>query len=42
MAANIDAVATQFVDFYYKTFDSDRTQLASLYVGSARLDIYRP
>ena len=25
--------AEQFVDFYYKTFDSDRTQLAALYVG---------
>lgn len=24
--------AEQFVDFYYKTFDSDRTQLAALYV----------
>ena len=22
----------QFVDFYYKTFDADRTQLAALYV----------
>ncbi|KAJ7796879.1 hypothetical protein B0H14DRAFT_2913316 [Mycena olivaceomarginata] len=37
MAANIDAVATQFVDFYYKTFDSDRNQLASLYRDGSML-----
>ena len=24
-------MAEQFVEFYYKTFDSDRTQLGSLY-----------
>lgn len=35
MAANIDAVASQFVDFYYQTFDSDRANLAALYVGTA-------
>ncbi|KAJ7349085.1 hypothetical protein DFH08DRAFT_135186 [Mycena albidolilacea] len=37
MAANIDAVATQFVEFYYKTFDSDRTQLTSLYRDGSML-----
>jgi hypothetical protein len=25
-------MAEQFVDFYYKTFDSDRNSLAALYV----------
>lgn len=35
MSSGIDFVAlgTQFTDFYYQTFDSDRTQLANLYVG---------
>ena len=37
MARNIqksipDIRTEQFVDYYYKTFDSDRTQLAALYV----------
>jgi hypothetical protein len=27
-------VAKQFVDFYYATFDTDRKNLAALYVGS--------
>ncbi|KAJ6606411.1 hypothetical protein DFH09DRAFT_1120126 [Mycena vulgaris] len=31
MAANIDAVAKQFVDYYYETFDADRKNLAPLY-----------
>jgi len=30
-------IAQQFVDFYYKTFDSDRAQLAALYRGSSML-----
>ncbi|ORY61947.1 nuclear transport factor 2 [Leucosporidium creatinivorum] len=29
--ADINAIAKQFTDFYYNTFDSDRTQLAGLY-----------
>lgn len=31
---DIDALAKQFSDFYYNTFDSDRTQLTNLYVTS--------
>lgn len=31
--ADINAIATQFTTFYYTTFDSDRANLASLYVG---------
>ncbi|KAG9251315.1 uncharacterized protein F5Z01DRAFT_663910 [Emericellopsis atlantica] len=31
MAANFEEVAKQFVQFYYETFDSDRTQLGNLY-----------
>lgn len=30
--ADINAVAKQFTDFYYATFDVDRAQLAPLYV----------
>ncbi|KAJ7915526.1 hypothetical protein B0H13DRAFT_1610443 [Mycena leptocephala] len=37
MAANIDAVAGQFVDFYYATFDSDRKNLAPLYRDTSML-----
>jgi hypothetical protein len=29
---DIDALAKQFSDFYYQTFDADRSQLANLYV----------
>jgi hypothetical protein len=29
---DIDALAKQFSDYYYNTFDSDRRQLVSLYV----------
>ena len=29
---DIDALAKQFSDFYYNTFDSDRTLLTNLYV----------
>ncbi|KAJ7158946.1 nuclear transport factor 2 [Mycena filopes] len=31
------AVATQFVDFYYNTFDSDRSGLAALYRDNSML-----
>ncbi|KAJ7497167.1 hypothetical protein FB451DRAFT_1210376 [Mycena latifolia] len=37
MAANIDAVAGQFVEYYYQTFDSDRKNLAQLYRDSSML-----
>jgi hypothetical protein len=30
--ADIDAIATQFTDFYYQAFDTDRASLAALYV----------
>jgi hypothetical protein len=30
--ADINAVAKQFTDFYYSTFDSNRATLAPLYV----------
>lgn len=30
--ADINAIAKQFTDFYYTTFDTDRSQLQSLYV----------
>ncbi|BGP13765.1 hypothetical protein JCM10213_006403 [Rhodosporidiobolus nylandii] len=29
--ADINAIAKQFTDFFYQTFDSDRSQLAPLY-----------
>ena len=29
---DVDQIATQFVQSYYSTFDSDRSQLAALYV----------
>ncbi|KAJ7243372.1 nuclear transport factor 2 [Mycena haematopus] len=35
--ASIDAVAGQFVDFYYQTFDSDRNNLAPLYRDGSML-----
>lgn len=31
MSADFQAVAQQFTDFYYRQFDSDRSQLGSLY-----------
>ena len=34
---DIDALAKQFSDFYYNTFDTDRTQLTNLYVPLASL-----
>ena len=30
--ADINAIAQQFTDFYYLTFDADRSRLAPLYV----------
>ena len=30
--ADITQIAEQFTDFYYKTFDTDRSQLGALYV----------
>ncbi|KAL9112161.1 MAG: hypothetical protein Q9227_003538 [Pyrenula ochraceoflavens] len=35
--ADFQAIAKQFVEFYYKTFDSDRQQLASLYRDASML-----
>ncbi|KAJ6577258.1 hypothetical protein B0H19DRAFT_1252626 [Mycena capillaripes] len=37
MATDIDAVAGQFIAFYYKTFDSDRASLAALYRDNSML-----
>ncbi|KAG5437709.1 hypothetical protein PCANB_000746 [Pneumocystis canis] len=34
---DINAVATQFTNFYYKNFDTDRSQLASLYRSHSML-----
>lgn len=31
--ADINAIATQFTDFYYSTFDANRADLAPLYVS---------
>jgi hypothetical protein len=31
--ADPQAIAKQFTDFYYNTFDADRSQLVSLYVS---------
>jgi hypothetical protein len=33
--ADINAVAQQFTDFYYQTFDTNRANLAPLYVRSS-------
>ncbi|KAK5939991.1 Nuclear transport factor 2 [Knufia obscura] len=35
--ANFQDIAQQFVDFYYKTFDADRTQLVALYKQTSML-----
>src|SRR5690242_1583219 len=32
--AKMEAIAQQFTDFYYSTFDTDRAQLVNLYVRS--------
>ncbi|KAJ7491239.1 hypothetical protein FB451DRAFT_1022737 [Mycena latifolia] len=37
MAANIDAIAAQFVNYYYQTFDSDRRNLGQVYRGSSMM-----
>lgn len=34
--ADINAIATQFTDFYYSTFDADRSRLKDLYVRPHR------
>jgi len=35
--ADINAIAQQFTNFYYQTFDSDRSRLSSLYRDSSML-----
>jgi len=35
--ADINSIAKQFTDFYYQTFDSNRSQLAPLYRDSSML-----
>lgn len=35
--ADINAIAKQFTDFYYSTFDANRANLQSLYVRLAHL-----
>ncbi|KAH8916613.1 nuclear transport factor 2 [Atractiella rhizophila] len=35
--ANIDEIAKQFTDFYYNTFDTDRTGLGNLYRDNSML-----
>ncbi|CAK7239348.1 MAG: Nuclear transport factor 2 [Sporothrix thermara] len=35
--ATYDAIAKQFVEFYYNTFDTDRSQLGSLYRENSML-----
>ncbi|KAJ7273080.1 nuclear transport factor 2 [Mycena rebaudengoi] len=35
--ADIDAIATQFTDFYYQAFDTDRASLAALYRPNSML-----
>ncbi|KAL1888494.1 Nuclear transport factor 2 [Sporothrix stenoceras] len=37
MASNFQAVAEQFVPFYYNTFDADRSQLQALYRDNSML-----
>ncbi|PHH70481.1 hypothetical protein CDD82_7087 [Ophiocordyceps australis] len=37
MADNFEAIAKQFVEIYYKTFDSDRKNLAALYRDQSML-----
>ncbi|KAE8212103.1 hypothetical protein CF319_g5336 [Tilletia indica] len=34
---NMDTIATEFTNFYYQTFDSNRAQLASLYRPNSML-----
>ena len=40
--ADINAVAKQFTDFYYSTFDSNRATLAPLYVRYCFSHLCRP
>ncbi|EHY52672.1 Nuclear transport factor 2 [Exophiala dermatitidis] len=35
--ADFQTIAQQFVEFYYKTFDTDRAQLAALYRNNSML-----
>ncbi|KAK1920937.1 hypothetical protein DB88DRAFT_501572 [Papiliotrema laurentii] len=35
--SDFNAIAKQFTDFYYQTFDGDRSQLAALYRDSSML-----
>ncbi|KAK0550811.1 Nuclear transport factor 2 [Tilletia horrida] len=35
--ADMSTIASQFTEFYYKTFDTDRTQLAGLYRNNSML-----
>ncbi|WPH02034.1 Nuclear transport factor [Acrodontium crateriforme] len=35
--SDFEAVAKQFVEYYYKTFDTDRTALAPLYADNSML-----
>ncbi|KAG5968093.1 Nuclear transport factor 2 [Claviceps cyperi] len=37
MAGSFEAIAKQFIDFYYNTFDTDRKGLASLYRENSML-----
>ncbi|CAK7271856.1 Nuclear transport factor 2 [Sporothrix epigloea] len=37
MADSYESIAKQFVEFYYTTFDADRSQLASLYRENSML-----
>ncbi|KAF4339391.1 nuclear transport factor 2 [Fusarium beomiforme] len=37
MAGNFEEVAKQFVEYYYNTFDSDRSGLAALYRDNSML-----
>lgn len=37
-----EQIGSSFVHHYYKMFDTDRGQLASLYVSMRHLDVYPP
>ena len=39
--ADINAIAQQFTDFYYLTFDTDRSHLAPLYVRRFSFSLFR-
>lgn len=38
--ADINALASQFVNFYYETFDSNRSNLQGLYVSLKEYNTY--